>query len=91
EADYNHSFWLDILISYVVGVTVREDRIEVEPLHTHLSWFQLENLQIQDHRITIRYSKDKEKFGIPKGLTIWVDEKKAAYTLEDQVLTVKLS
>ena len=90
ETDYNHSFWLDIVIGYVVGVTVKEDCVEIEPLHTHLRWFYLDNLIIRGHKLTIQYAQSKERQGISKGLTVLVDGQLVANTKDSNALLIRI-
>lgn len=90
EADYNHSFWLDIVINYVAGVVVEEDCVKIEPLDTNLRWFCLNNINVRGHVLTVMYSKDKVRQGIKQGLTVLVDGKLAANTTDKKVLLVKI-
>lgn len=69
EADYNHSFWIDIIVSYVAGVIVKADRIIIDPLRTHLDWFELSNLKIRGHLLTVSYNKNRKE----KPLKVYVD------------------
>lgn len=90
EVDYNHSFWLDLIVSYVVGITVKEDCVEIEPLHTHLRWFQLTGLVIRNHKLTIRYSKGKNRKGILEGLTVLVDGKSEARAINEKKIVINI-
>lgn len=82
EADYNHSFWLDIVMNYVAGIVVKEDRIEIDPLKTHLTWFRLEHPDIRGHKIRVSYSSGE--------LTVFADGKKIEKTLGNDKFTIKL-
>lgn len=73
EADYNHSFWLDIVVRFVAGITVGEGFIEVEPLHTHLRWFSLRRIMIRGHEVGVTFACADNPHGIPQGLTVTVD------------------
>ncbi|MBQ7916229.1 MAG: hypothetical protein IJ315_05515 [Firmicutes bacterium] len=66
EVDYNHSYWIDLVVSFVAGVDVKEDCIVVDPLHLGLKWFKLKNLDIRGHYYTISWGKD--------GMKIYKDE-----------------
>ena len=59
EADYNHSFWLDLIVSYVAGVIVEAKQIRFDPIRTHLEWFELDNLMVRGHRLRISYDKNR--------------------------------
>lgn len=90
EADYNHSFWLDIVISYVAGITVKENCVEFEPLQTHLRWFQLTNLVIRNHKLTIQHSKGRCREGLAEGYTILVDGAWAAGTTDNAKIVINI-
>lgn len=71
EADYNHSFWIDLVLSYVVGLTVKEDYIEIVPLKTHINYFTLDNLWIRGHKIKMEYEKGNGH--TDANMTVYVD------------------
>lgn len=75
EVDYNHSYWIDLVVSFVAGVQVEEDRIVVDPLHLGLKWFSMKNLEIRGHMYSICYSEDKKRGEIPAGMTVYKDGK----------------
>lgn len=82
EADYNHSFWLDLVISYVAGIHVKEDCIEIAPLWTHLKWFELDNLNIRGHKLSVHYTSGK--------LTAYVDGEAVEGNVGERNITIKL-
>ena len=92
EADYNHSYWLDLIITYVAGVQVFADHVRVEPLRTHLKWFRLDGLSIRGHLVSVLYAEGMDRDGgkIPKGLTVLADGKKAAHREESGVLIIEI-
>ncbi len=74
EPDYNHSYYLELLISHVAGLKVEEDRIVVDPLHIGLKYFKLANVKVRSRAVTIAYSeKDREDKGLKKGFVVTVD------------------
>lgn len=76
EPDYNHSFYLELLISHVAGLKVEEDKVVIDPLHIGLDYFRLGNVKVRNKSITIAYSKkDRPEKGIQKGFTVTVDGK----------------
>lgn len=79
EADYNHSFWIDLAVRYVAGVQVKPDTVKIDPLKTHLKWFRMENLPIRGRKVTVMYSEKKAREEIPCGLTVLVDGKVQAH------------
>ncbi len=58
EPDYNHSFFNDLIISYVAGVDVLEDKVVIDPLDIGLEYFTLKNLQIRGKCFEISLEKD---------------------------------
>jgi hypothetical protein len=79
EPDYNHSYYLDLIIGFAAGLDVQKDRIVVDPLHLGLSYFRLDNLKVRGHEIVITYSeKEREQDGLTAGLKVFVDGKIAA-------------
>lgn len=58
EVDYNHSFYIDLIISHVAGVKITEDGIVFDPIDIGLDYFILDNLKIRDDYYTITYKKE---------------------------------
>lgn len=79
EPDYNHSYYLDLIFSFVAGLDVKKDSIVVDPLDIGLTHFKLENVKVRGHEIVIAYSKkDRPKENMTAGLKVYVDGKLAA-------------
>lgn len=90
EADYNHSFWLDLVISYVAGIRLTEDGIILDPIRTHLKWFRLEHLNVRGHRIGVSRAQEDD-LPCGKGITVSVDGKKMMYTEEELPVFISLT
>ncbi len=60
EVDYNHSYYIDLVIRYVAGLQVREDRIVIDPLDVGMSHFNLSNILVKGHRCSIDYSRKED-------------------------------
>lgn len=74
EPDYNHSYYLELLVSHVAGVTLKEDVLVVDPVDVGLRYFRLDNLQLRGKKVCISYSdREREDKGIKKGLKVYVD------------------
>ncbi|MGG4036009.1 hypothetical protein ABEV74_20165 [Paenibacillus cisolokensis] len=56
EQEYNHSFYIDLLIAHVAGLNVEPDRIVLDPLDVGLDYFCLERVRAvgMELRITFR-------------------------------------
>ena len=68
EPDYNHSFYMDLIVNYVVGLDPREDGVVIDPLQLGLERYSLKNVCLRGHQIEISYTKDD-------GLTLLSDGK----------------
>jgi len=58
EADYNHSLYIDLIISHIAGVQITHEGINFDPIETELDYFILENLKIRNDCYTISYKKE---------------------------------
>lgn len=78
DADYNHSYWLELVVAHVCGLEVGEREIVVDPVEIGLKYFKLENLNIRGHQYGLFYSRDKarEKLGLERGFVITRDGEK---------------
>lgn len=81
--DYNHSTFCDIVISGLVGVNPQLDgSIVIQPLvpEGEWDWFYLSRLYCAGKEISVIYDRTGERFGVRKGLTVYVNGKKAAWS-----------
>lgn len=53
DADYSHSYYIDLVVRYVAGICVEPDRIVVEPVDIGLSRFSLSGLRVRGHEIDV--------------------------------------
>ena len=69
--DYNHSTFIDLVISGTVGVRTDGDELTVYPMIPD-SWdyFCLENLEYRGKLYTVTYDKTGEKYGRGQGIVI---------------------
>jgi len=74
--DYNHSTFVDNILTGLLGLRSRADRsLVVNPLvPTSWSYFGLENVAYHGHNVTDLWIRDGTHFGHGSGLLIWVDE-----------------
>jgi hypothetical protein len=90
---YNHSTYNDLIITGLVGLRPRADNIvEVSPLlpDNKWNWFCLDNILYHGKIVTIIWDKDGTKYKRGKGLSVWVNAKKVASSLNLEKLTGKL-
>lgn len=72
EADYSHSYYIDLVVRFIAGISVHEDKIVVDPLDVGLTYFELSGLYIRGHKINICLSEKTGRF------SVIVDEKESA-------------
>ena len=68
EADYLHSFYIDLIVKHVVGIEPSRKGIIVDPIDIGLSNFSLTKLMIFNKRIDVKYDCDS-------GLSVFIDGK----------------
>ena len=98
--DYMHSWIVDLIIKYVVGVQPGDDgAVQIRPLPFELNYYLLERLQIAGHQLKISWRKSDSSgpsagaaliADLPVGLTVWVDDKVVAQRPTWGWLTLKL-
>lgn len=56
EPDYNHSFYIDLIVSHVAGLCVEQDRIVLDPVDIGLDYFDLTGIKAAgvDIRVTFK-------------------------------------
>lgn len=90
---YNHSTFNDLIITGLVGLRPRvDDIIEVNPLlpANKWDWFCLDNVLYHGKIITIIWDKTGLKYKKGKGLSVFVNGKKIAASVELTKVTGKL-
>ena len=73
EVDYNHSYWIDLVMSFVAGIHVEEDKIIVDPLQLGLQWFIMRNVLIRGHRYAVSWAEKENIDAVPVGMKIMRD------------------
>ena len=75
DVDYNHSYFLELVISHVCGIEVKEHSIVIDPVDIGLRYWKLTNIEVRGHRLSITYSKGKARpeKKLPSGLHVYVD------------------
>lgn len=75
DADYNHSYWLDLVITHVCGLEAGEQELTIDPIDIGLKYFKLDGVNIRGKRYGVFYSKgrDRKHLGLEKGFTVTRD------------------
>ncbi|MDB5081836.1 MAG: hypothetical protein JWP00_3760 [Chloroflexi bacterium] len=98
--DYMHSWIVDLIIKYVVGVQPGDDgRLLIRPLPFNLDHFTLDRLKVSGHWLKITWRKSSGVTGQafnapdnnPVGLTVWVDGERVANNSTLEPLEIKLA
>lgn len=90
---YNHSTFNDLIITGLVGLRPRADNIiEVNPLlpASKWEWFCLDNVLYHGKIVTIIWDKTGTKYKKGKGMSVWVNGRRIANSLELKKITGKL-
>jgi hypothetical protein len=81
--DYNHSMYVDHIITGLVGLRPRADNtVEVNPLVPDGKWdyFCLDNVLYHGHTLTIFYDKTGKRYGKEPGLHVLADGLEIAHS-----------
>ncbi len=74
--DYMHSWWIDVFVRHVVGLTPRADgSLSLDPLPLGLAHFSMKGIPQRGHTVDVVY-KARPEVGEPsckKGLTVRID------------------
>jgi hypothetical protein len=90
---YNHSTFADLLITGVIGLRPRADKVvEVNPLLPDgvWDWFCLDGVSYHGHTLTVLWDVDGSHYGRGKGLLVLADGKEIARGKKLAKLTGKL-
>ncbi len=81
SVDYNHSGFVDLVITGLVGLRPRaDDVLEINPLVPEGTWdyFCLDRVRYHGHWLTILYDKTGQRYGRGAGLRVFVDDRLVA-------------
>ena len=88
--DYNHSSFCDLILNDLLGIKPKlNSTIEINPLiPDNWEWFAVKNINYQGKKIDIVWDENGKKFGLGKGLTIFVDDIKKFNTSTNKNIKV---
>jgi Alpha-L-arabinofuranosidase B (ABFB) domain/F5/8 type C domain len=72
---YNHSAYVDLIISGLLGVRPRaDDAVDIDPLiPDNWDYFALENVPYHGHNLTVLWDRNGNRYGKGAGLRVLVD------------------
>lgn len=68
EVDYNHSYFIHLIMSHVLGIEIHNNRLIIDPIDIGLDNFSCEQISIRGHRLDIAFDRKK-------GFTVTWDKK----------------
>lgn len=82
---YNHSSFNNLVITGLCGIRPSEgDTLTINPLtDDSIRYFCLDDVLYHGHRLTVLYDKDGTRYNKGKGVTVFIDGKKASFMQED--------
>lgn len=84
---YNHSTYVDLILSGLIGIRPRADNImEINPLlpggtqqgARAIRYFALQNLIYHGHEVSVIYDQDGTRYRLGKGISVFVDGRRAS-------------
>ena len=57
EADYNHSFYLDLIVRHICGIEPTDAGMRFEPLDTGLEYFSIRGVNVKGHSVDVYYQR----------------------------------
>ncbi|MDR2101366.1 MAG: hypothetical protein LBP43_02200 [Treponema sp.] len=75
EADYLHSYYIDLIIRHVAGIEPDKEGFVFHPCRCGLTSFSLKNLIIQNHRVDVFFAAREDQGEFPKeeGVRIYIN------------------
>lgn len=76
EQEYNHSYYIDLLVTHVAGLSVEADRIVLDPLDIGLDYFRLDRIRAAGLDLKITYLRPNASAGnpgLPPGYRLFVN------------------
>lgn len=67
ENDYNHSYYIDLIMRHIVGIRIEDSNIRLDPVAGLNASFRLSRLSIQGHDVEVQCDKgqcDKGQYGL---------------------------
>ncbi|MCA0758624.1 hypothetical protein KP806_26575 [Paenibacillus sp. N4] len=80
EQEYNHSYYIDLIVSHVAGLSVDADCIRLDPLDIGLDYFELGRVKAAGQEIRMTYGKPglgRYPDGIEEGYRLYLNGKLA--------------
>lgn len=93
---YSHSTYVDLILSGLIGIRPRVDNVlELRPLvpasgDHPIRYFALERLPYHGHLVAVVYDADGSRYGLGRGLSVFVDGRLAATAKPLAPLMLKL-
>ncbi|WP_261800125.1 MGH1-like glycoside hydrolase domain-containing protein [Paenibacillus sp. PAMC21692] len=87
DVDYNHSYYIDLVIRHIAGLNVQEDGIVLDPVHVGLTHFELNNVKINDDAIRVTYNISASQDGnLEQGYRLYVNNELVLHSEQLQMM-----
>lgn len=84
EVDYLHSFYIDLIVRHVAGISPTEDGMEIDPVDVGLNRFVLRDLYLRGRKIEVSYERGSH-------YTVTVDGKQVFCRKEPQRTVIRFA
>lgn len=82
DVDYSHSYYIDLVMKYVAGISAFPGGFWVDPVDIGLRYFHLTGVHIQGHEIEIHFERAK------KNIEVIVDGRKVVKKREEEKIEI---
>lgn len=94
EPDYNHSYFIELIIAQVCGVRLAEEEIVIDPVDVGLHYFKVDNLRIRGKALGVSYADEwagTNAAGIRPGFTVIWDHQTVHHSAQPVPVRIPLS
>ncbi len=76
EADYNHSFYMDLIVRHLCGIEPDGNGLKFQPINMELDFFCIRGVQVKGHDVDVYYQKETGHYpDLTTGYTLLIDGK----------------
>lgn len=84
EVDYNHSYFIHLIMSHVAGIEIQADRVVINPLDIGLQYFECRQVAVRGHILDMEYNRKQ-------GIKVYWDKKLIASGEELKIIEIQLN
>lgn len=81
EVDYNHSYYIDLVIRHIVGLDIQLDHIIIDPVDVGLDYYELDDVHAAGKVLRITFGRPGViNLPVKAGLRLFVDDIEVAHS-----------